>query len=110
MAFNVTKIKTFESSFFYEGNKVELTLKRGYTSKEIDQQTTEIEAEYGEKSLEGLSALMPLQVESWNLEDNDGDIPVGAADIYARVPLPLLVAISMHIQEVTSNGGLTKKR
>jgi hypothetical protein len=109
---NVNKLKGIKHTFSYMGERIAITIKPEFTASGYDEMVARSE-NTDQKSLaicESLSA----SLSGWDLEDNDGPIPIGnpdedALEIYQRVPFILVAFINNELAEFVKRGGLGKK-
>lgn len=105
---NISKHNGLSHVLDWEGEEVKLTLNTSFSSKTYREFTAQLKQAVEDEDIQTLSEMCCFLVKKWNLEDDDGDIPLETAEVYKRVPMLLLTKIVTESQEAANNGGLTK--
>lgn len=115
---NLGQIQRVDHSFVYGGVTFELTLNQVMPQPVFKARMDALKEKYPntedrEQQLYNTLALnietVLLFVVGWNLEDDQGDIPLQFDEIQNRVPIQLINRIVEEAQEGIRAGGLSKK-
>jgi hypothetical protein len=97
--------------FDYNGEEVNLQIRIDFSPKEYKamQEKARVTLATRNEDVEALAEVVCFLVKKWDIEDENGVIPLDPEAINSRMPLMVIAAVAKETQEFITNGGLGKK-